>query len=152
MGVNGAWTVGRLPHPSLLLQTGEETLGYAKCLPRENDELRCRRAVKRQGWVARECPAIALTVNGYVINFAKSDGGGMNRRGFVIAVRLLGLGWYVAIAIILGVVGGLWLDDRIGTLPLFTLLGVLLGSVAAFYGLYRMVEPLFNVNEQTDDQ
>ncbi len=76
----------------------------------------------------------------------------MNRRGFVIAMRLLGLGWYVAIAIILGIVGGLWLDDRMGTLPLFTLLGVLLGSVAAFYGLYRMVEPLFNVNEQTDDQ
>ncbi len=76
----------------------------------------------------------------------------MNRRGFVIAMRLLGLGWYVAIAIILGVVGGLWLDNRMGTLPLFTLLGVLLGSVAAFYGLYRMVEPLFNVNGQTDDQ
>ena len=76
----------------------------------------------------------------------------MNRRGFVIAVRLLGLGWYVAIAIILGVAGGLWLDNKLGTLLLFTLLGVLLGSVAAFYGLYRMVEPLFNVNEQTDDQ
>ena len=76
----------------------------------------------------------------------------MNRRGFVIAMRLLGLGWYVAIAIILGIAGGIWLDDRMGTLPLFTLLGVLLGTVAAFYGLYRMVEPLFNVNEQTDDQ
>lgn len=76
----------------------------------------------------------------------------MNRRGFVIAVRLLGLGWYVAIAIILGIAGGIWLDNRMGTLPLFTLLGVLLGSVAAFYGLYRMVEPLFNVDEQADDQ
>ena len=76
----------------------------------------------------------------------------MNRRGFVVAMRLLGLGWYVAIAIILGIAGGIWLDNRMGTLPLFTLLGVLLGSVAAFYGLYRMVEPLFNVNEQTDDQ
>lgn len=95
---------------------------------------------------------IALTVNGYVINFAKSDGGGMNRRGFVIAMRLLGLGWYVAIAIILGIAGGIWLDNRMGTLPLFTLLGVLLGSVAAFYGLYRMVEPLFNGDGHTDDQ
>ena len=95
---------------------------------------------------------IALTVNGYVINFAKSDGGGMNRRGFIIAVRLLGLGWYVAIAIVLGIAGGLWLDNRMGTLPLFTLLGVLLGAVAAFYGLYRMVEPLFKGVEDTDDQ
>ena len=76
----------------------------------------------------------------------------MNRRGFVIAMRLLGLGWYVAIAIILGIAGGIWLDNRMGTLPLFTLLGVLLGSVAAFYGLYRMVEPLFNGDGHTDDQ
>ena len=95
---------------------------------------------------------IALTVNGYVINFAKSDGGGMNRRGFIIAMRLLGLGWYVAIAIVLGIAGGIWLDNRTGTLPLFTLLGVLLGTVAAFYGLYRMVEPLFKGVEDTDDQ
>ncbi len=75
----------------------------------------------------------------------------MNRRGFVIAMRLLGLGWYVAIAIILGIAGGIWLDNRMGTLPLFALIGVLLGSVAAFYGLYRMVEPLFNEDEHTDD-
>ena len=75
----------------------------------------------------------------------------MNRRGFVVAMRLLGLGWYVAIAIVLGVAGGIWLDNRMGTLPLFTLLGVLLGSVAAFYGLYRMVEPLFK-GDDTDDQ
>ena len=74
----------------------------------------------------------------------------MNRRGFVIAMRLLGLGWYVAIAIVLGIAGGIWLDNRLGTLPLFTLLGVLLGSVAAFYGLYRMVEPLLKGDEQTD--
>ena len=94
---------------------------------------------------------MALTVKGYVINFAKSDGGGMNRRGFVIAMRLLGLGWYVAIAIVLGIAGGIWLDNRMDTLPLFTLIGVLLGSVAAFYGLYRMVEPLFNEDEHTDD-
>ncbi len=95
---------------------------------------------------------VALTVNGYVINFAKSDGGAMNRRGFIIAMRLLGLGWYVAIAIVLGIAGGIWLDNRTGTLPLFTLLGVLLGTVAAFYGLYRMVEPLFKGVEDTDDQ
>ena len=95
---------------------------------------------------------IALTVNGYVINFSKSDGGAMNRRGFIIAMRLLGLGWYVAIAIVLGIAGGIWLDNRTGTLPLFTLLGVLLGTVAAFYGLYRMVEPLFKGVEDTDDQ
>ena len=70
----------------------------------------------------------------------------MDRR--LIALRLLGLGWYVAICIVVGVVGGSWLDRWSGLTPLFTLLGVLTGTVAAFYGLYKMVRPLLN-NEYT---
>lgn len=61
---------------------------------------------------------------------------------WVLALRLTGLGWYVVVCILLGVLGGLWLDRRLGILPLFTLLGVLLGSVVAFWGIYRMVVPL----------
>jgi F0F1-type ATP synthase assembly protein I len=76
-----------------------------------------------------------------VINFAKF-GGGMNRRGFVLAMRLMGLGWYVVGSIILGAGGGQWLDRRLDTLPLFTLIGVILGTVLAFYGLIKMVRPL----------
>lgn len=48
----------------------------------------------------------------------------------------------MALCVILGVAGGLWLDRRFDSLPLFTLLGVALGSVLAFYGVYRMVLPL----------
>ena len=66
----------------------------------------------------------------------------MDRRLF--ALRLLGLGWYVAMCIVIGAVGGIWLDKLSGLAPLFTLLGVLLGTVAAFYGLYKMVRPLLN--------
>lgn len=68
----------------------------------------------------------------------------MDRR--LIALRLLGLGWYVALCIVVGAVGGIWLDRLSGLTPLFTLLGVLFGTVAAFYGLYKMVIPLFNSN------
>ena len=63
---------------------------------------------------------------------------------YVLALRLAGLGWYVAICIVLGVAGGLKLDDIAGTIPLFALLGTLLGSVVAFWGLYKMVQPLLN--------
>ena len=63
---------------------------------------------------------------------------------YVLALRLTGLGWYVAICIVSGVVGGLKLDDIAGTIPLFTLLGTLLGSVVAFWGLYKVVQPLLN--------
>ena len=61
---------------------------------------------------------------------------------WVVGLRLMGLGWYVAACIILGVLGGLWLDNLVGITPLFTLLGTVLGSVLAFWGLYKMVRPI----------
>ena len=61
---------------------------------------------------------------------------------WVLALRLSGLGWYVAFCIVLGVAGGLGLDKLAGTIPLFTLLGTVLGSVIAFWGMYKMVQPL----------
>ena len=63
---------------------------------------------------------------------------------WVLAVRLTGLGWYVALCIVFGVVGGLALDGLLETKPLFMMLGILLGSVVAFWGLYKMVQPLMN--------
>ena len=68
----------------------------------------------------------------------------MDRR--LLALRLLGLGWYVAACVVVGAVGGIYLDRFSGLTPLFTLLGVLLGTVAAFYGLFKMVRPLLNNN------
>ena len=69
------------------------------------------------------------------------------RSGFGLATRLLGLGWYVALSIVLGVGGGLWLDGRLDVRPLFTLLGLALGLVVAFYGAYKMVQPLLKNEE-----
>ena len=68
----------------------------------------------------------------------------MDRR--LLALRLLGLGWYVATCIVVGAVGGIALDKLLGLTPLFTLLGVLIGTVAAFYGLFKMIRPLLNNN------
>ena len=53
------------------------------------------------------------------------------------AVRLLGIGWYFAICIVGGIVGGLLLDNWLDTKPLFTLLGLVLGLAVAFYGGYK---------------
>ena len=62
--------------------------------------------------------------------------------GWLLALRVAGMGWYVAVCIVLGVLGGLWLDNKLGTSPLFILGGTLLGVVVAFYGMYKMVVPL----------
>ena len=56
-----------------------------------------------------------------------------------VALRLTGLGWYVAICIVLGIIGGVWLGKLTGQVALLVLLGTVLGSVVAFYGVYRMV-------------
>ena len=61
-----------------------------------------------------------------------------------VAVRLLGLGWYVAVSILVGVLAGVWLDGRSGLAPLFTLIGLGLGLIAAFVGSYRMAAPLLS--------
>ncbi|MBI4299918.1 MAG: AtpZ/AtpI family protein [Chloroflexi bacterium] len=55
------------------------------------------------------------------------------------AFRLVGMGWYVVVCIVLGVLGGVWLDKLVGIPPAFTLLGLFLGLITAFYGVYRMV-------------
>jgi F0F1-type ATP synthase assembly protein I len=67
-------------------------------------------------------------------------------------VRLIGMGWYVAVCIVLGLGGGIWLDNQTRTLPLFTLLGLFLGLAAAFVGIYRMVqETVEDENRQERD-
>lgn len=58
------------------------------------------------------------------------------------ALGLLGVGFFVAISIILGVVGGRWLDDKLNSEPVFLIVGLLLGIVVAFYGVYIMLRPL----------
>ena len=67
--------------------------------------------------------------------------------GWLLAVRVAGMGWYVALSIVLGVLGGLWLDNKLGTSPLLILSGTLLGVVAAFYGVYKMVVPFLNLTD-----
>ena len=55
------------------------------------------------------------------------------------AIRLLGLGSYVALCIVGGTVGGYFLDGALDTGRILTLGGLALGLVAAFYGGYRML-------------
>ena len=61
---------------------------------------------------------------------------------WVVGLRLTGLGWYIALCVAGGVALGLWGDNLLGTTPLFILAGTVLGSVAAFWGVYRMILPI----------
>ena len=54
-------------------------------------------------------------------------------------VRLLGIGWYFALCIILGIVGGVLLDRQVEKDHIFTLIGLFLGLILAFFGGYVML-------------
>jgi hypothetical protein len=54
-------------------------------------------------------------------------------------LRLVGVGWYVAICLLGGSLGGVWLDNRAGSSPLFILLGLGAGLAVAAFGTYRML-------------
>ncbi len=56
-----------------------------------------------------------------------------------LALGLIGIGWYFAISIVLGIVIGLVLDEVFDLKPLFTILGTFLGLILAGYGGYRMI-------------
>ena len=53
--------------------------------------------------------------------------------------QLLAMGWYIALCIVLGILGGIWLDERFQTAPIFLLAGLALGLISAFYGMMRML-------------
>ena len=61
--------------------------------------------------------------------------------------RLIGIGWYFAVCIVAGVVGGVFLDRVADTTPWLTLLGLLLGLFTAFYGGYRMIMDVLQPNQ-----
>jgi hypothetical protein len=54
-------------------------------------------------------------------------------------IRLIGIGWYFAVCIVGGMLGGLGIDYLAGTTPIFTLVGLFAGLFLAFYGGYRMI-------------
>ena len=56
------------------------------------------------------------------------------------------MGRYIGVCIVLGVLAGLWLDNKFNTKPWLVIAGLILGVFLAFYGVYRMIRP--NVNKK----
>lgn len=75
--------------------------------------------------------------------FSKSENRGEAPQGrlqsYLPALKLIGIGWYFAAAVLIGVGGGYWLDQLTGWSPVFTLIGVVLAVVSSFYGGYKMI-------------
>ena len=69
------------------------------------------------------------------------------------ALRFVGIGWYVGICILLGILGGRWLGQKLafgGSEAIFTILGLCLGLLLAFFGIYRLLGPLITDRRDGD--
>jgi len=66
------------------------------------------------------------------------------------ALRLVGVGWYVAACIVLGIVAGHWLDSKLDT-SLLWIIGLIFGIFIAFYGVYRMLLPFTGNKRDKED-
>ncbi|MBM4445262.1 MAG: AtpZ/AtpI family protein [Chloroflexi bacterium] len=70
---------------------------------------------------------------------------------WVVAARLMGIGWYIGLCVAGGILGGIWVDNKLGTSIVFTLVGIVLGTAVALYGTYRMISPLIREGRGNDD-
>lgn len=53
---------------------------------------------------------------------------------------LFTIGWYMVVSLLVPtLLGHFWLDPKFDKAPLFTLIGLGIGTVIAFYGLFRML-------------
>ena len=68
-----------------------------------------------------------------------------------MALRLVGVGWFIGGSIVLGVVVGHWLDSRLNTGPILIIVGLVLGVVIAFYGVYRMLLPSISGSQDKEN-
>ena len=67
-------------------------------------------------------------------------------------IRFIGIGWYIAACILLGALGGRWVGRKLdgsSSEVIFTLLGLGLGLIVAFFGVYRMFKAIEGNNQDT---
>ena len=65
------------------------------------------------------------------------------------SARLVGIGFYVAICIVLGTLGGRELDKALGSDPLLTVAGLLVGLFFALWGAVRqLLDVMAAINRQ----
>jgi F0F1-type ATP synthase assembly protein I len=67
------------------------------------------------------------------------------------AIQLAGLGWYLALCIAGGIVGGALADSWLDTKPWLTLAGLFIGLAAAFYGGYKLLMQVISTSTRKRD-
>ena len=61
-----------------------------------------------------------------------------------VILRLTGVGWYVALCIGGGAVFGLMFDNKFGSEPIATIVGLAVGLVLAIAGMFKMLTAILS--------
>ncbi|HEX9035803.1 MAG TPA: AtpZ/AtpI family protein [Ktedonobacterales bacterium] len=70
----------------------------------------------------------------------KSDNQRPTKRGDLAAFALIGqVGLMISLGTVLGIVAGLFVDSKLHSSPVATLIGLLLGLATGIYGVYRLI-------------
>ena len=73
-------------------------------------------------------------------------------KSWVPALGLTGIGFFIAGCIIGGLLGGKWIDEKLGTEPAFLITGLVLGIALAFLGVYNTIKPIMdNIRKGEED-
>ncbi|MBR73725.1 MAG: hypothetical protein CL872_02125 [Dehalococcoidaceae bacterium] len=56
------------------------------------------------------------------------------------AFRLVGIGFYFVVSILVPLSFGIWIDGRINSEPFFTILMLIFGLIFGFVGVYRQLK------------
>ena len=69
-------------------------------------------------------------------------------------LRLIGIGWYIAVCVLLGTLGGRWLGQQLGgsSEAILTIVGLGVGLLVAFLGVYQMLKPLMSGKQNNDEE
>jgi hypothetical protein len=69
------------------------------------------------------------------------------------ALQVLTVGFYVPLSLLIPTGFGFWLDRKASHgFPLYTLIGLGVGTVIMVYGVYRMVRPFLRESEQEGNE
>ena len=71
---------------------------------------------------------------------------------WVAAFQLIGVGFYLGLSIVLGVVFGIWIDRKLDTGFIFALIGLGAGLIVGVYGVYRMVSQAVESDRRGDTE
>jgi uncharacterized protein YneF (UPF0154 family) len=73
------------------------------------------------------------------------------RHPWLQALSLLGIGIYIPLSIVLGVLGGRWLDSKLKTDNIWTIVGLVLGIIVGVFGTYSMLKPFIDSAKKSDN-